>query len=228
MPAVFIPIAEETGHIVQLGEWVIRSALMEVTRWPKHLSVSVNLSPAQMRSPNLVPTVINALAASGIDASRLELEITETVLMHDTQANLSVLHQLRALGIRIALDDFGTGYSSLNYLRSFPFDKIKIDRCFVDGVDSRNDSRAIVRAVTGLAATLGMVTTAEGVEREDQLAELRREGCTEVQGYLFSRPMPVGHIKDRSVEDALPSTVVALPVAKAAPAADQAEERRSA
>lgn len=215
MPSVFIPIAEETGHIVQLGEWVIRSALMEAARWPDHLSVSVNLSPAQMRSTNLLPTVVNALAASGIDAGRLELEITETVLMHDTQANMAVLHQLRALGIRIALDDFGTGYSSLNYLRSFPFDKIKIDRCFVDEVDSREDNRAIVRAVTGLAATLGMVTTAEGVERADQLEELRREGCTEVQGYYFSRPVPVGQIKDRLVEGTRDSNVTALPVAPA-------------
>jgi diguanylate cyclase (GGDEF)-like protein/PAS domain S-box-containing protein len=228
MPMVFIPIAEETGHIVQLGEWVIRSALMEVARWPKHLSVSVNLSPAQMRSANLVPTVINALAASGVCASRLELEITETVLMHDTQANLAVLHQLRALGIRIALDDFGTGYSSLNYLRSFPFDKIKIDRCFVDEVDSRDDNRAIVRAVTGLATTLGMVTTAEGVERADQLEELRREGCTEVQGYYFSRPMPVGQIKDRVVEtSARDSKIAVLPVALGGPIEVPQKQRRT-
>jgi diguanylate cyclase (GGDEF)-like protein/PAS domain S-box-containing protein len=229
MPMVFIPIAEETGHIVQLGEWVIRSALMEAARWQKHLCVSVNLSPAQMRSPNLLPTVINALAASGVDASRLELEITETVLMHDTQANLAVLHQLRALGIRIALDDFGTGYSSLNYLRSFPFDKIKIDRCFVDEVDSRDDNRAIVRAVTGLATTLGMVTTAEGVERADQLEELRREGCTEVQGYYFSRPVPVGQIKNRTVEAAVSAAkIVALPKQQVVPTATVEQQRRSA
>ncbi len=227
MPAIFIPIAEETGHIVQLGEWVIRSALIEAARWPKHLSVSVNLSPAQMRSPNLLPTVINALAASGIDAHRLELEITETVLMHDTQANMAVLHQLRALGIRIALDDFGTGYSSLNYLRSFPFDKIKIDRCFVDEVDSRDDNRAIVRAVTGLAATLGMVTTAEGVERADQLEELRREGCTEVQGYYFSRPVPVAEIKDRLVEGAArDSNVTILPVSTGRSVETSRKQRR--
>ncbi len=215
MPAVFIPIAEETGQIVQLGEWVIRSALNELARWPRHLSVSVNLSPAQMRSANLLPTVINALAASGVAADRLELEITETVLMQDTQANLAVLHQLRALGVRIALDDFGTGYSSLNYLRSFPFDKIKIDRCFVDQVDSCDDSRAIVRAVTGLASNLGMVTTAEGVEREDQLDELRREGCTEVQGYYFSRPMPATMVSGRSTE-------------KPAPAVSHAKKRKAA
>jgi diguanylate cyclase (GGDEF)-like protein/PAS domain S-box-containing protein len=229
MPMVFIPIAEETGHIVQLGEWVIRSALMEAARWPSHLCVSVNLSPAQMRSTNLLPTVINALGASGVDASRLEFEITETVLMHDTQANLAVLHQLRALGIRIALDDFGTGYSSLNYLRSFPFDKIKIDRCFVDEVDSRDDNRAIVRAVTGLATTLGMVTTAEGVERADQLEELRREGCTEVQGYYFSRPMPVGQIKNRTVEAVVSAAkIIELPKPKVAQAAPAEKQRRSA
>jgi diguanylate cyclase (GGDEF)-like protein/PAS domain S-box-containing protein len=229
MPMVFIPIAEETGHIVQLGEWVIRSALMEAARWQKHLCVSVNLSPAQMRSTNLLPTVINALAASGVDASRLEFEITETVLMHDTQANLAVLHQLRALGIRIALDDFGTGYSSLNYLRSFPFDKIKIDRCFVDEVDSRDDNRAIVRAVTGLATTLGMVTTAEGVERADQLEELRREGCTEVQGYYFSRPMPVGQIKNRTVETIVSAAnLVALAAPEVTTPSLPAQQRRSA
>jgi diguanylate cyclase (GGDEF)-like protein/PAS domain S-box-containing protein len=199
MPSVFIPVAEETGLIVLLGEWVIRNALMEVRHWPEHLSVSVNLSPAQMRSPNLVPTVLNALASSGVPAERLELEITETVLMHDTEANMAVLHQLRALGVRIALDDFGTGYSSLNYLRSFPFDKIKIDRCFVDDVDSREDSQAIVRAVTGLASSLGMVTTAEGVERKDQLDQLRNEGCTEVQGYFFAKPLPAINVVGRAV-----------------------------
>jgi EAL domain-containing protein (putative c-di-GMP-specific phosphodiesterase class I) len=149
-------------------------------------------------------------------------------LMHDTQANLAVLHQLRALGIRIALDDFGTGYSSLNYLRSFPFDKIKIDRCFVDEVDSRDDNRAIVRAVTGLATTLGMVTTAEGVERADQLEELRREGCTEVQGYYFSRPMPVGQIKNRVVEaSARDSKIAVLPVALGRPAELPQKQRRA-
>ncbi len=214
MPDVFIPVAEETGLIVPLGEWVIRNALMEVTRWPEHLSVSVNLSPAQMRSSNLLPTVINALAASGVPAHRLELEITETVLMHETEANLAVLHQLRSLGVRIALDDFGTGYSSLNYLRSFPFDKIKIDRCFVDDVDSRDDSRAIIRAVTGLASSLGMVTTAEGVEREDQLDQLRSEGCTEVQGYFFARPLPARNVVGRSsntVEAASPKVGAVKP-----------------
>lgn len=197
MPDVFIPVAEETGLIVQLGEWVVRSALHEVANWPEHLTVAVNLSPAQMRSPNLMPTIINALATTGIAPHRLELEITESVLMNDNQSNVELLHKIRSLGVRIALDDFGTGYSSLNYLRSFPFDKIKIDRCFVDGIDSREDCRAIIRAVTGLATSLGMVTTAEGVERSDQLSQLKLEGCVQVQGYLFSKAMPAAHVVGR-------------------------------
>lgn len=141
-----------------------------------------------MHSANLVATVVDAVLSAGIDPGRLELEITETVLMHESAANLAILHKLHEFGVKIALDDFGTGYSSLNYLRSFPFDKIKIDRCFVDGIEAREDCQAIVRAVTSLAASLGMVTTAEGVERAEQLERLRTEGCNQVQGYLFSRP----------------------------------------
>ncbi|MEO9468327.1 EAL domain-containing protein [Parasphingorhabdus sp.] len=198
MPNIFIPVAEETGLIVQLGEWVLRSALQELRNWPEHLSVAVNLSPSQMRSPNLMPTIINALAATGVTPNRLELEITESVLMSDSQHNVDILHKIRELGVRIALDDFGTGYSSLNYLRSFPFDKIKIDRCFVEDVDSREDCRAIIRAVTSLASSLGMVTTAEGVERDGQLDQLREDGCVQVQGYLFSKAVPAGDIVGRS------------------------------
>ena len=198
MPNVFIPVAEDTGMIVQLGEWVLRSALYEVANWPDHLSVAVNLSPAQMRSPNLLPTIINALASTGVAPNRLELEITESVLMNDNQANVELLHKIRSLGVRIALDDFGTGYSSLNYLRSFPFDKIKIDRCFVDEVDSREDCRAIIRAVTSLASSLGMVTTAEGVERSGQLNQLKEEGCIQVQGYLFSKALPATEVVGRT------------------------------
>ena len=198
MPNAFIPVAEETGLIVQLGEWVLRSALQELCNWPEHLSVAVNLSPSQMRSPNLIPTIVNALAATGTDPSRLELEITESVLMSDSQNNVELLHKIRALGVRIALDDFGTGYSSLNYLRSFPFDKIKIDRCFVEDVDSREDCRAIVRAVTGLASSLGMVTTAEGVERDGQLDQLKQDGCVQVQGYLFDKALPANQIEGRT------------------------------
>ena len=196
-PDQFIPIAEESGIIVHLGEWVIRTALDEIRNWPDHLSVSVNLSPAQMRSSNLLPTIINALSSSGIASNRLELEITESVLMSDNQANINLLLKIHSLGIRIALDDFGTGYSSLNYLRSFPFDKIKIDRCFVEDVDSREDCRAIIRAVTGLASSLGMVTTAEGVERQNQLSRLKEEGCVQVQGYLFSKAVPATSVAGR-------------------------------
>ncbi len=196
MPSDFIPIAEETGMVIKIGEWVIRRALEELSTWPEHLTVAVNLSPAQMRSPNLLPTVIHALAQNGVSAHRLEFEITETVLMHDCEANIATLHKLSALGVRIALDDFGTGYSSFNYLRTFPFNKIKIDRCFVEEIDSREDCRAIVRAVVSLATSLGIRTTAEGVERQSQLEVLKSEGCTEVQGFLFSKAVPPEQLSD--------------------------------
>ncbi len=196
MPGDFIPIAEETGMVIKIGEWVIRRALQEAASWPEHLNVAVNLSPAQMRSTNLLPTVIHALAQSGVAAHRLELEITESVLMNDSEANIAVLHKLSALGVKIALDDFGTGFSSLNYLRSFPFNKIKIDRCFVSEIDSREDCRAIVRSIVSLAKNLGMRTTAEGVERQSQLEALREEGCTEVQGFLFSKAVSSAELSD--------------------------------
>ena len=190
MPDDFVPIAEETGLIVQLGEWVIRNAIAEAARWSEPLGISVNLSPAQMKSAGLISTIMNALSASGLAAERLELEITETVLMRESAANLATLHRLRALGVRIALDDFGTGYSSLNYLRSFPFDKIKIDRCFVRDLDQREDCQAIIRAITGLANSLGIITTAEGVESKEQFEKLRLDGCTQVQGFLYSKAVP--------------------------------------
>jgi diguanylate cyclase (GGDEF)-like protein/PAS domain S-box-containing protein len=196
MPSAFIPIAEDTGLIVQLGEWVIRQAIDDTKRWEEHLTVSVNLSPAQMRSPALISTVVSALASSGVSPARLCMEITETVLMQDSDANIQVLHKLREIGVQIALDDFGTGYSSLNYLRSFPFSKIKIDRCFVSEIDSREDCRAIIRSVVSLANSLGMATTAEGVERIEQIEHLRREGCGEVQGFLFSQAVPVEELSN--------------------------------
>jgi diguanylate cyclase (GGDEF)-like protein len=196
MPNLFIPIAEDTGLIVQIGEWVIRQAIDDLVRWEDSLSVSINLSPAQMRSPSLITTIINALAQTGVDPSRICLEITETVLMQDTDANIETLHKLSGLGVSIALDDFGTGYSSLNYLRSFPFDKIKIDRCFVNEIDTREDCQAIVRSVVALATSLGMTTTAEGVERSAQLDQLRIEGCGEVQGFLYSKAVPVEELSD--------------------------------
>jgi diguanylate cyclase (GGDEF)-like protein/PAS domain S-box-containing protein len=194
-PGTFIPLAEEIGFIVPLGEWALREACAAAAKWPGDLKVAVNLSPVQFRGPGLVEVVVSALAASGLPAERLELEITENILLDDSEATISTLYQLRALGVRIALDDFGTGYASLSYLQSFPFDKIKIDRSFVkdiaDGVGSLN----IVRAVTAMAKGLGMTTTAEGVETKEQLEIVRAEGCTEIQGYLFSKPLEARGIR---------------------------------
>lgn len=202
---------------------------MDARCWPKHLGVAVNLSPMQLSEPQLISTIVNALAMSGVAAQRLELEITETVLMHDTEANLAILHKLRELGVRIALDDFGTGDSSLNYRRSFPFDKIKIDRCFVQDVKAREQNRAIVRAVTGLAASFGMATTAEGVEDEEQFAALRDHGCTAVQGYLFSRPIPAAQIPGRQLQLTLKSAKAAVQAHKCDAARTlQSSKRRTA
>jgi EAL domain-containing protein (putative c-di-GMP-specific phosphodiesterase class I) len=167
---------------------VLRQACTEASKWPRNVRVAVNLSPVQFRNKNLVATVLSATAAAGLSANRLELEITEAILLQNSAETISFLHQLRALGVRIAMDDFGTGYSSLSYLRSFPFDKIKIERSFVRDLTERKDSIAIIRAVAGLGRDLGMATTAEGVETKEQLAQVQAEGCTEVQGYLFSAP----------------------------------------
>jgi diguanylate cyclase (GGDEF)-like protein/PAS domain S-box-containing protein len=193
-PLDFIPLAEETGTIVPLGEWVLRQACNEAMRWPKHVTVAVNLSPAQFKSRNLVQSVADALADSGLAAERLELEITELVLLQESEGAFAILHQFRDLGIKIAMDDFGTGYSSLGYLRSFPFDKIKIDQSFIRDLPAKQDSVAIVRAVVGLSSSLGITTTAEGVETKEQLASLTAEGCIEVQGFLFSQPRPAAEV----------------------------------
>jgi diguanylate cyclase (GGDEF)-like protein/PAS domain S-box-containing protein len=193
-PGDFIPVAEETGLIVPIGEWVLNKACEEAAKWPDDVKVAVNLSPAQLKTRNLVPTVMNALAISGMAASRLQLEITESVLMHDTFATLSTLHQLRKLGVQVALDDFGTGYSSLSYLRSFPFDKIKIDRTFIQDLSKGAEPLAIVHAVTGLAKCLNMTSTAEGVETQQQVETLQAAGCMEMQGHLFSRARPAEEI----------------------------------
>ena len=194
-PAEFIPVAEDIGLIVSLGEWVLREACSEAVKWPAGVKVAVNLSPVQFRGRNLVPAVISALAHSGLSPRRLELEITESVFLAETEANLATLHQLRELGISISMDDFGTGYSSLSYLRSFPFDKIKIDRSFVKDLAQRADCVAIVRAISGLGRSLNITTTAEGVETVDQLDRLRAEGCNEVQGFLFSVARPAAEIQ---------------------------------
>jgi diguanylate cyclase (GGDEF)-like protein len=193
-PANFVPIAEETGLIVSIGEWVLRTACNETANWPERVKVAVNLSPAQLKSKNLVSMVMNALADCGMQPNRLQLEITETMLMQNTFATLNTLHQLRKLGVQIAMDDFGTGYSSLSYLRSFPFDKIKIDRSFIQDLSNGAEPRAIVHAVAGLAKCLNMISTAEGVETQQQLDTLQAVGCTEMQGYLFSRAKPADEI----------------------------------
>jgi diguanylate cyclase (GGDEF)-like protein len=193
-PADIIPIAEETGLIVPLGEWVLNTACTEAVNWPDHIKVAVNLSPAQLNNRNLLCMVKDALANSGMSASKLQLEITESVLLQNTFAALATLHDLRKLGVQIALDDFGTGYSSLSYLRSFPFDKIKIDRSFIQDVSNGAEPFAIVNAVAGLAKCLNMISTAEGVETQQQLETLQAIGCTEMQGYLFSRARPANEI----------------------------------
>ncbi len=193
-PADFIPLAEEIGAIVELGAWVVHRACQDAVSWPDGVAVAVNLSPVQFRSPVLVKTVAAALADSGLAPARLQLEITESVLLQDSAANLAVLHNLRRLGVKIALDDFGTGYSSLSYLRSFPFDKIKIDRSFVGDLPDGAESRAIVDAVVGLGHSLGIATTAEGVETREQMEGLRERGCSEGQGFLFSPPVPASDV----------------------------------
>jgi EAL domain-containing protein (putative c-di-GMP-specific phosphodiesterase class I) len=194
-PAEFIPIAEETGLINELGEWVLAKACAEATTWPDGINLAVNVSPVQFKSGTLALKIVGVLAASGLPASRLELEITEAVLIRDDDAALEILHQLRAIGVRIALDDFGTGYSSLSYLQRFPFDKIKIDRCFVNDLAEAGGS-SIVQAVVNIAAARQMATTAEGVETPRQQELLRALGCTEMQGYLFSAPKPAEQVRE--------------------------------
>jgi diguanylate cyclase (GGDEF)-like protein len=189
-PLEFIPVAEETGIIVSIGEWVIRTACQEAATWSSEHNISVNVSAIQFKNPNLVATVMSALAESGLDPRRLELEITESVMLDGEGPALIMLQNLREIGVRVALDDFGIGYSSLGYLRSFPFDRIKIDQSFVRGKSDDAVGRAIVRAVASLGESLGMATVAEGVETDEQMARISADGCTDVQGYLISRPMP--------------------------------------
>ena len=193
-PAEFIPIAEETGLINPIGEWVMEQACAQAATWPKDITVAVNVSPIQFKNQSLVLTIVNALAASGLAAHRLSIEITEAVLMRDNDTTLAMLRDLRALGVRIVIDDFGTGNSSLGYLRSFPFDKIKIDRSFINDLSDGADAGAMVQALTSLATNLNMTTTAEGAETPGQLERIRALGCTELQGYLYSRPKRAAEI----------------------------------
>ena len=195
-PVEFIPVAEETGLIVAIGEWVIHEACRQAAEWPDHVRVAVNVSPLQFRNSGFSNIIFQALTRSGLPANRLEIEITESVFLDGETGVLQVLHMLRGMGVRIALDDFGTGYSSLSYLRSFPFDKIKIDKSFVDMVAQDESSAAIVHAIVDLAKALKMETTAEGVEDRDQLNELRGQGCSSIQGYWFSRPVEGSAVMD--------------------------------
>jgi diguanylate cyclase (GGDEF)-like protein len=206
-PLEFIPIAEETGLICPIGDWVLNQACSDAMAWPEDIAVAVNVSPVQFKAGDLFRAVAGALEKSGLPASRLELEITESVLMHDSSETLAVLHKLKDIGIRIAMDDFGTGYSSIGYLRSFPFDRIKIDQSFVSDLPEREESLAILRAVVGLGSSLRIVTTAEGVETQDQLELLKSEGCADVQGHFFSIPRPAEEIKEllSSLRDQAPA-----------------------
>ena len=194
-PLDFISVAEETGLIVPIGNWVLRQACAEAATWPAQVKIAVNLSPVQFKGTALLLSVMSALAGSGLSPNRLELEITESVLLQDADATLAILHELRGLGVGISMDDFGTGYSSLSYLRKFPFDKIKIDQSFIFDMSNNSDSLAIVRAVLAMGSGLGIATTAEGVETAEQFNQLKLEGCTEVQGYLFSPPRPAAELK---------------------------------
>ena len=193
-PDAFIGVAESTGMIGVIGHWVLRQACREAVTWPAHIKIAVNLSPAQFRERSLVGNVRAALADSGLQPNRLELEITESVLLRDSDTVLATLREIKALGVKISMDDFGTGYSSLSYLRSFPFDKVKIDRSFVKDLPNDENAMAIVRAIVGLSETFGMEVTAEGVETDEQAVKLALGACTQLQGYLFSRPMPASHI----------------------------------
>jgi len=202
-PDEFISLAEDTKVILPLGDWVLWQACTDAAKWPEHLTLAVNLSPVQFKKPELAHGVIRALASSGISAKRLELEITQSVLLQDSESTLNTLRHLRAIGVRIVMDDFGAGHSSLSYLFRFPFDKIKIDRAFVKGLPHSAECLSIVRAAVGIATSLGISTTAEGTETPEQLEQLRVEGCTNAQGYLFSPPMKASQCKAFMAERAI-------------------------
>ncbi|HET9810892.1 MAG TPA: EAL domain-containing protein [Sphingomicrobium sp.] len=208
LPGEFIAIAEETGLIVPIGAWALRQACHEAVTWPEDTRIAVNASSVQFHRGGFQETVLQALAASGIDPKRLEIEITESIFLEGSDATLKLLHSLRGLGVRVALDDFGTGYSSLSYLQSFPFDKLKIDRSFIHNLLTRPGASAIVRAITELADALGIETTAEGVEETAQLQELRAHGCSSVQGFLFAQPMSASEVA-QLFRDGLPAQNVA-------------------
>jgi EAL domain-containing protein (putative c-di-GMP-specific phosphodiesterase class I) len=203
-PDRVIPAAERSGVIGQIGEWVLREACITAAGWPKDISVAVNVSPLQFSRRGLIRHIEEALAVSGLEPERLDIELTETALLANNEVTRALLAELRRIGVRISLDDFGTGYSSLGYLRSFAFDKIKIDRSFVQDLDEPGHTPAIMKAVIGLGRSLGLTTTAEGVETDSQFAFVRDEGCSEVQGYIFSPPVPAAAIAEQLARQALP------------------------
>lgn len=216
-PETFISIAEQTGMIGTIGEWVIREATQEAARWTDKQNVSVNLSPMQVKDARIVQTVISALANSGLEPNRLELEVTEMVLLDDSESLMKTLADLHSLGVRISLDDFGTGYSSLTYLSSFPFDKIKIDKSFIQSIDESHECRAIVRALVGLATNLGIRSTAEGVETRAQIERVMSEGCSELQGFYFSRPQTAETLEASGLLRRAPTKISETPILHATP-----------
>jgi EAL domain-containing protein (putative c-di-GMP-specific phosphodiesterase class I) len=209
-PAVFIPLAEETGLIGPIDEWVLREACREAASWEKSLSIAVNLSPTDFRRGDIPATVLSILLETGLNPQRLEIEITEGVLIEDFARATSILRRIKNLGVRIAMDDFGTGYSSLSYLQSFPFDKIKIDQTFVAKLGKNFQSAAIIHAILGLGQALRLPVLAEGVETEEQRAFLAKEGCTEIQGYLIGRPQPIAHYSHLVTDSVSEEVLVAL------------------
>jgi EAL domain-containing protein (putative c-di-GMP-specific phosphodiesterase class I) len=208
-PALFIPVAEDSGLILPLGEWALTEACRRAAQWPDHLKIAVNLSPVQFSIPNLYDVVKSTLAETKLAPHRLELEITERLFMEDSEKTLSTLHRLKELGVRISMDDFGTGYSSLSYLRSFPYDKIKVDRAFISDLAEGTEHVVIVQAVVSIARALGMATTAEGVETAGQREFLTALGCDEAQGYLFSAPVPIEAVPEIIAEWAAKRTLAA-------------------
>jgi EAL domain-containing protein (putative c-di-GMP-specific phosphodiesterase class I) len=214
-PSTFIPLAEESGLIVEMGEWILREACREAASWPSQLQIAVNLSPAQFMHGDLVSLVHSILLETGLAPGRLELEITEGVLIGDFTRAVAVLRRLKNMGVRIAMDDFGTGYSSLSYLQSFAFDKIKIDKAFIANLDHSQQSATIIRAVIALGRGLNVPVTAEGVETEEQLKFLAAEGCDEIQGYLIGRPQPIADYADVVGRGMVPGKPILKVVAKA-------------
>jgi EAL domain-containing protein (putative c-di-GMP-specific phosphodiesterase class I) len=209
-PGLFVPLAEETGAIGAIDAWVLREACREAASWPNPLSIAVNLSPVDFRRGDIPAMILSILLETGLSPQRLEIEITEGVLFEDFDRAIAILRKIKSLGVRIAMDDFGSGYSSLSYLQAFPFDKIKIDQTFIAKIGKNASAAAIIHAILGLGRALALPVIAEGVETEEQLAFLAKEGCNEVQGYLIGRPQPIGRYLQTTAKPADASEVVAI------------------